>query len=63
MTLVAFDKVAMPFCSLLCKLGQERGIGECGVVDHTISPRMASAAWFNCFENCVTGESFTHCFL
>jgi len=45
MTLVAFEKVPMPFCQFLCKMGQERGIAELAVWDHEVSQRMAPVTW------------------
>ena len=45
LSIVAFDKVPMAFCSFLCKMGRDRGIGEVGVWDHQVKPKMAPAPY------------------
>ena len=45
--LILFQKKLMPFCGLLHYLATTQGLGEVGIFDHTITPKMhAAEPWF-----------------
>ena len=39
MMLVAYDKQPMPLCMAICKIARERGLGELGIWDHTLTQK------------------------
>lgn len=41
--LILFQKKLMPFCGLLHYLATTQGLGEVGIFDHTITPKMHAA--------------------
>ena len=57
MTLVAYEKVAMPLSSFLCKMARERGIAEFSIWDHDIEPKMQTVSFLS-VQSTVTVTSF-----